>query len=81
MPRTIINLDPEDKRWLDREARARHVPMTEVVRQAVRAYRVRVETQSKPDLMTALDHTSGIWHKGDGLLHQQRLRDEWNHRP
>jgi hypothetical protein len=32
MPRTLINLDPEDKAWLDREARKRRLPMTELVR-------------------------------------------------
>ncbi len=81
MPRTVINLDPEDKRWLDHEARQRRVPMTELVRQAVRAYRVRAETLSKPDLQAALAHTAGIWRAGDGLAHQNRLRKEWDRQP
>lgn len=80
MPRTVISLDIEDKRWLDREARQRHLPMTELVRQAVREYRVRSETLSKPDLQSALSRTSGIWRKGDGLAYQNRLRDEWGRR-
>lgn len=78
MPRTIISIDPEDKRWLDREARRRRVPMTELVRQAVRSYRVRTESLAKPDLQAALVHTAGIWHGDDGLRHQQRLREEWD---
>lgn len=81
MPRTLINLDPEDKKWLDREARARHIPMTELVRRAVRAYRTRQESLDKPDLQTALAHTAGIWRSEDGLAHQNRLREEWDKRP
>lgn len=81
VPRTVINIDPEDKRWLDHEARQRHMPMTELVRQAVRAYRVRAETLSRSDLQGALSRTSGIWRSGDGLAHQDRLRKEWNREP
>lgn len=80
MPRTLINLDPEDKRWLDREAQARHVPMTELVRQAVRAFRVREESRAIPSLQSALDRTAGIWRSGDGLAYQRRIRGEWNDR-
>lgn len=78
MPRTLINLDPEDKAWLDQEARARHVPMTELVRQAVRAYRVRAESMNRPDLQSALSRTAGIWRTGDGLAYQRRMRAEWD---
>lgn len=60
MTRTLINLDPEDKWWLDQQARARRVPMAELVREAVRAYRVRQERLDRPDLQTALAHTAGI---------------------
>ncbi len=80
MPRTVINIDPDDKRWLDREARQRHVPMTELVRRAVRAYQVRAETLLKPELQAALSSTSGIWQGGDGLEHQNWLRKEWDRR-
>lgn len=80
MQRTLINLDPDDKAWLDREARTRHVPMTELVRQAVRAYRVREESLGRHKLQYLLRETAGIWHHGDGLEYQQRLRDEWNDR-
>lgn len=78
MPRTVISIDPEDKRWLDREARRRNVPMTELVRQAVRNYRVRAESLARPDLQTALTRTSGIWRDDNGLSYQQRLRKEWD---
>ncbi|MEW6166864.1 MAG: CopG family transcriptional regulator [Pseudomonadota bacterium] len=78
MARTLINLDPDDKRWLDREARRRRVPMTELVRQAIRGYRVREESRSRPTLQTAITRTAGIWRQGDGLDWQQRMRDEWD---
>jgi len=78
VPRTLINLDAEDKDWLDREARARRVPMTELVRQAVQAYRIREESQTRLTLQDALQHTAGIWRAGEGLGYQRRLRKEWD---
>ncbi len=68
MPRTLINLDPEDKAWLDREARAQHVPMTELVRQAVRDYRIRHQSLAQPSLQTALKRTVGLWRVATGWL-------------
>jgi predicted transcriptional regulator len=77
MPRTVINLDPDDKRWLDQQARQRHIPMTELVRQAVNACRVREQSHNKPTLQAALKHTAGIWNRDDGMAYQERLRTEW----
>lgn len=78
MPRTIINLAPEDKAWLDREAALREVPMTELVRLAVRAYRLREENLGSADLQAVIKETAGLWKVGDGLERQSRLRDEWD---
>jgi hypothetical protein len=39
MPRTIISLTQEDKEWLAQRARAEHVPVTKLVRRAIRVYR------------------------------------------
>lgn len=80
MPRTLVNLDTEDKRWLDERARARHVSMAQVVREAVHEYRLREEMANRPTLEQALRETSGVWNAGDGLAWQQRLRDEWSER-
>jgi hypothetical protein len=80
MARILVNLDPNDKAWLDREAQARNLPMTELVRQAVRSYRIRQESHGLSSLQSALRHTAGIWQHGDGLTYQRRLRDEWNER-
>jgi hypothetical protein len=78
MPRTVINLDADAKNWLDEQARKRHVPMTELVRQAVEVYRTREDSREHPDLQAALTHTAGIWRRQDGLAYQQRLRSEWD---
>ena len=80
MPKTLINLDPDDKAWLDREAKRQRLPMTELVRQAVRSFRAREQTRRKPSLATALERTAGLWKQGDGLAWQRRLRDEWDHK-
>jgi hypothetical protein len=77
MVRTVISLDETDKRWLDRQAALQHVPMTEVVRQAIQALRATRE-KSDENFSSLLDDTAGIWSQGDGLAWQQERRDEWS---
>ena len=77
MPRTIISLSDEDKSWLDRRSRAERVPMTELVRQAVREYRERYDAGGPGRLQELLGRTSGCWTHGDGLDYQDAARDEW----
>lgn len=50
------------------------------MRQAVRGYRIRHETQGLTDLQAALRRIAGIWQHGGGLRHQRRVRDEWDDR-
>ena len=79
MIRTLISLDPEDKAWLDRKAKAERTPMAQLVRRAIR--RMRDESESDPaGFERLLSGTSGLWKKGDGLAHQNKLRREWNAR-
>lgn len=78
MPRTIISLSDDDKRWLDRQARQRRVSMTSLVAEAVSEYRVRQEAADRPDVQATLNDTTGLWRRGDGLDWQQRMRDEWD---
>ena len=78
MPRTLINLQADDKQWLDAEARARGVSMGALVREAVHEYRVRALAVGRPTLNQALAETAGIWSGGDGLAWQRRMRDEWS---
>jgi len=76
MIRTVISLDDSDKHWLDQQAALQHVPMTEVVRQAVQALRA-ARQHSNDDFQGLLASTAGIWCHGDGLAWQQGVRDEW----
>lgn len=76
MVRTVVSLDPDDKDWLDRQARARSVTMTELVRDAVRRLREH-EERASPPFDELLRRTSGLWKQGDGLVYQQSSRDEW----
>ncbi|MBI2840302.1 MAG: ribbon-helix-helix protein, CopG family [Acidobacteria bacterium] len=79
MTRTIVSLDPQDKEWLDRMAKERDVPMTQIVRDAVRRLRREWSAES-PDFKEILRQTSGIWRKGDGLDYQRMRRREWQGR-
>lgn len=76
MVRTVISLHDEDKRWLDKQSRARGISMTRLVREAVRFYKERAEVNSS-SLEQLLNATKGIWKKGDGLKYQRRVRGEW----
>jgi hypothetical protein len=77
MVRTLISLDSEDKAWLDRVARAERVPMTKLVRRAIR--RLREEQEAAPHgFDRLLRETAGAWKRGDGLAVQRRLRSEWD---
>ena len=78
--RTIIRLSDEDKAWLDRQARARQVSMTELVRRAVRAYRKHHDHGTPGRLQELPEQTRGGWAHGGGLRHQDAVRDEWERR-
>jgi hypothetical protein len=80
MQRTIISLDPEDRAWLSRRAQVEHVPQTEVVRRALRLYRQNAEICGSQSFEELARITSGIRQGEDGLIAQQRLRDEWSER-
>ena len=76
MIRTLISLDPDDKAWLDQAAAERGVPMSELVREAVRRFRAASD-KPRPTFRALLDRTGGLWQAGDGLVWQDELRDEW----
>ena len=79
MVRTVIAIDERDKAWLDRQAAREGVPMTELVRRAIRVLRANGAEIPGPALSLdeSLQLTTGIWRGPDGLEHQERLRDEW----
>jgi len=80
VPRTVISLERGDKEWLDREAKAERVPMTEIVRRAVRRYRQERERAGGKDVRALLEETRGLWRGGEALAYQTRLRREWEER-
>ena len=75
MARIVIDLDPDQKAWLDRQATLRGVSTAELVRRAIRDYRSREE--GRPSFKDALERTAGIWRGEDRLDYQRRLRAEW----
>lgn len=76
MVRTIISISEDDKRWLEERAAQEGIPMTEVVRRALRQMREKAERE-EPPTETLLSQTQGLWTKEDGLEYQRRLRGEW----
>lgn len=77
MPRTVVNLSEEDKEWLDRQSAAEGVATVELVRRAVREYRLRHGEYRERRLEELLDLTRGCWRQGDGLRYQETLRHQW----
>jgi hypothetical protein len=75
--RTLISIDADDKAWLDRKAKEEHVPMTRLVRRAIKQMRKESETKP-PNFDRLLRATSGIGNFGDGLTYQRKLRREWD---
>lgn len=76
MIRTVISVTEDDKAWLDRTALRRGVPMTEIVRDAIRRLRAASGMDS-PELADLLARTRGLWSGPDGLAWQERMRDDW----
>jgi Ribbon-helix-helix protein, copG family len=82
MIRTLISLDDEDKKWLDRRAKEEGLTMAQLVRSAVKRYREQCETsETEPSLEQLLRQTAGSWREGDGLAYQQAIRGEWEEAP
>jgi len=75
MIRTVISLDPEDKKWLAQKAKETNSPVTALIRQAIRRMRQEDEAKS-PSLDMLLERTKGMWKQEDGLAYQQAIRAE-----
>jgi hypothetical protein len=69
----LIGLEENDRRWLEQQAQEIGVPMSEVVRRAIRQAQ---ETGQKP-MKELLASTKGLWRQGDGLRYQRRIRKGW----
>ena len=73
MTRMLISLEENDRRWLEQRAREIGVPMSAVVRQAIR----QAQENGQKSMKDLLASTQGLWRKGDGLRYQRRIRKEW----
>ena len=78
MVRTVISLDERDKQWLDRKAREQRVPMTTLVRRAIRDLRLRrgATVSGEPAFDEILRLTKGTWTKGDAARWVKTMRSE-----
>ncbi len=76
MTRTIISIPQELKVWLDDYSQSNNKPTAETIREAIRAYKKKIETESGVDL---LSQTNGLWKAKniDGLKYVESLRNEW----
>ena len=61
------------KQWLDQKALQEGVPMTELVRRAVRL----LQDKERDSFAVILEQSKGTWTAGDGLEYQEKLRSEW----
>jgi len=73
MTKTVIAIENDIKEWLDNRAAQEGVPMTEIVRRALRQF----QAQERDQFDSILQKTSGIWQNGDGLAYQEKIREEW----
>jgi hypothetical protein len=69
----LISLEENDRRWLEQTAQEAGVPMSEVVRRAIR----QAQEDGQKPLKDLLASTKGLWRRGDGLRYQRRIRKEW----
>ena len=76
--RIVINLENEQKEWLDEQAVLRRVSSASLIRQAVSDFQAKERRGSDVSLHRALEQTAGIWQSGDGLEYQMRIRKEWH---
>lgn len=65
MIRTIFRIEPEEKDWLRRCSLGEGVPMAEVVRRALRQYRVRRDSPEPEPSQFRMWDDSEHW-QGDG---------------
>ncbi|MGB7414167.1 MAG: hypothetical protein WA902_08155, partial [Thermosynechococcaceae cyanobacterium] len=64
MIRTVISLNEDDKRWLDRQAKQQQTTLANLIQKAVRQMRQTSELQ-EPSFDHLLAKTQGIWEEGN----------------
>jgi hypothetical protein len=71
--RIIITIPDEEKLWLDGYAKERKISLAEAVCQGIGLLK---KGQRHNTYQKLVEITCGIWKKGDGLGHQQKMRRE-----
>jgi len=76
MTRTIVSIPEDEKKWLESQGRRLRISSAEIIRRAIREYRLK---ESKRSLAGVLRETAGTWTsvKGDTRDHVDALRREW----
>jgi predicted DNA-binding protein len=75
MIRTLISLPREIKVWLDDYSKKKNKPTAETIREALKQYKEKVESEK----VDSLEATAGIWKekKIDANEYVDKLRSEW----
>ncbi len=76
MTRTIISIPEDEKKWLDSFGRRHRISSAEVIRRAIREFRLK---KPEKDLAAVLQETAGAWTsiKGDSRDYVEAMRKEW----
>lgn len=74
--RTLVDIPPADRAWLDKKAQSQGISMAEALRRTVKA--AREAEREHAEFMGLLDKVQGTWTRGDGLAWQKKLRAEWD---
>jgi hypothetical protein len=69
----IISISDEDKLWLDGYAKVQEISVAEAIRQGICLLK---QGQRQKTYQKLVEITCGIWKKGNGLAHQQKMRGE-----
>ena len=73
--RTVVDIPPLERAWLDKKAKEQGISMAQALRQTVKA--AREAEQKHAAFLRLMDKVKGTWTHGDGLAWQKKLRAEW----
>lgn len=77
---TVISLSEDENAWLEVLAQKQQLTIAEVIQQLIHSHYKSFSAKKTPknqpinNLLTA---TANTWQQGDGLLYQEKLRNEW----
>ncbi len=75
MVRTLVSIDENDKRWLDKYSHEQGRSTAEIIRQAIKEFQQKMRTNQRQRI---LDKTFGILKdKEDSVKFVRKIREEW----